>query len=107
MANIALVMITLPALAAWILITRQFTVPAHVHANIFTFLYIGSVLNIALALFNLLPVPPLDGSRILSVFFPPYRRLFESEVGRVAMIILMVILFTHAEPTSSVPAITS
>jgi len=93
--NIALVLLTLPALAAWILLTRQVTVPAHVQANIFTFLYIGSVLNIALALFNLLPVPPLDGSRILSVFVPAYRNLFASEIGRVAMIILMVVLFTQ------------
>lgn len=30
----------------------------------------GAMLNIGLALFNLLPVPPLDGSRIVTIFLP-------------------------------------
>ena len=37
---------------------------------IFTFLLLGIRLNITLAVFNLLPMPPLDGSRILYVFLP-------------------------------------
>ena len=35
------------------------------------FIYYGISLNISLAVFNLLPVPPLDGSRLLYVFLPP------------------------------------
>lgn len=38
---------------------------------IYLFLTLGIRLNITLAVFNLLPVPPLDGSRILYVFLPP------------------------------------
>lgn len=30
----------------------------------------GAILNIGLAVFNLLPIPPLDGSRIVTVFLP-------------------------------------
>ncbi|MDD4029355.1 MAG: site-2 protease family protein [Caldisericia bacterium] len=33
-----------------------------------TFLYIFIYMNIALALFNLLPIPPLDGSHLITVF---------------------------------------
>ncbi len=40
----------------------------------------GCLLNLLLAIFNLIPIPPLDGSRILSGLLPPhldasYRRL--------------------------------
>jgi Zn-dependent protease len=37
----------------------------------FNFLFTGISLNIALAVFNLIPVPPFDGSRIAYVFLPP------------------------------------
>ncbi len=38
---------------------------------VFLFFYYGIYLNISLAIFNFIPVPPLDGSRILSVVLPP------------------------------------
>ena len=36
-----------------------------------TFFSIFAQLNVGLGLFNLIPVPPLDGSRIFYVFLPP------------------------------------
>ena len=40
-----------------------------VHA-LYLFLYILAELSIVLAVFNLIPIPPLDGSRILFMFLP-------------------------------------
>lgn len=43
--------------------------------NIFSFVYLllsaGIQLNVGLAIFNLLPIPPLDGSKVLYMFLPP------------------------------------
>ena len=39
--------------------------------NTTLFFYIFHVINLSLAIFNLIPVPPLDGSRLLSVALPP------------------------------------
>ena len=37
-------------------------------SNILTFLFLFHSINIGLGLFNLLPIPPFDGSRLLNVF---------------------------------------
>ena len=38
------------------------------HANLASY---GVSINIILALFNLIPIPPLDGSHILAILLPP------------------------------------
>lgn len=40
-------------------------------SNLLTFLLIFHSINIGLGLFNLIPIPPFDGSRLLYVFLPP------------------------------------
>ena len=39
--------------------------------NTLDFFYIFHIVNIGIAVFNLIPIPPLDGSRILNVILPP------------------------------------
>ncbi len=51
-------------------------------------------ININLAVFNLLPIPPLDGSRIISVILPDKIYFNIMKYERVIMIVIMVLLFT-------------
>jgi len=63
------------------------------YINIHTFFYMGMIINCIGVLFNLIPVPPLDGSRILADFVPGYRRLFETENGRMYALFGFMALF--------------
>jgi Zn-dependent protease len=55
--------------------------PERVHDNLRLFFLLGGMLNVALGLFNLAPIPPLDGSRILANFSRPYREFIDTQVG--------------------------
>jgi Zn-dependent protease len=56
--------------------------------------YYGCTINIFLALFNLIPIPPLDGSHIVSAFLP-YRLLqMYRYLESVGFIIILILFYT-------------
>jgi len=57
------------------------------------FLYLFFAINILLALFNLIPLPPLDGSRLLTIFLPPNRQGIIFFLDRYGFFILLALLF--------------
>ncbi|MGI5893083.1 MAG: site-2 protease family protein [Candidatus Merdivicinus sp.] len=51
------------------------------------------LLNLGLAVFNLLPVPPLDGSRLFTVFLPPRQYFQIMQYERYIQLALFVAIF--------------
>jgi Zn-dependent protease len=51
------------------------------------------VINIVLAVFNLIPIPPLDGSRVAAALIPPRMRASYATLERYGILILFLLLF--------------
>jgi Zn-dependent protease len=88
-----------------VLLAAAFTLVAYLGAHIpflVSFSFIVVYVNILLAFFNLIPIPPLDGSKILSALLPPplsfqyerFRKVLEyNPMLGFGAVILFIILF--------------
>jgi Zn-dependent protease len=55
---------------------------------------IGVSINILLALFNLIPIPPLDGSHILAIFLPRELARLYAYLQPVGFILILILFYT-------------
>ncbi len=84
----------------WALIARMgVTIGTQTEAISLPLIYTGIAgisINLALAMINLLPIPPLDGSRILTGILPHRLAWQYNRLERYGFIILLVLLYTNA-----------
>ena len=110
LTNLALALLALTVLAVMIRILEPgmsferafFQVPPGdaeltiFQVNVMFFLAVFGMINIVLMLFNLVPLPPLDGSRILANFNPGYRSFIEDPEKQQMLMIGFFLVFIVA-----------
>lgn len=91
--NLLIAFVVLTGAAAWGVWGPQSN--AKLFDNVLIFLMTGGWLNIFLALFNLLPIPPLDGSDVLSgISFTFYRWFQNPQVQQIGFFIMLAIFMS-------------
>lgn len=74
---------------------------------LYMFLYILAELNVVLAIFNLIPIPPLDGSKILFMFLPAkwYYKIIKYERYITIGFFVVFLLFGRLARYLGIPSI--
>jgi Zn-dependent protease len=61
--------------------------------SLFQAMFLGGIfINLILAAFNLIPIPPLDGSHVMKYLLPPAWGLAYQRIGRFGLLIVIVLL---------------
>lgn len=69
------------------------TIPPSLGKPLAMFLTFSLVMNVSLAIFNLLPFPPLDGSKILETFLPASMKPILTTLEQYGFLILMALIY--------------
>ncbi len=69
------------------------------------FLVYGVIISLVLGIFNLMPIPPLDGAQIISSVLPPGAAKRFAEVERYGFVIIIVLLYLGLFEKAIIPLV--
>jgi len=90
--NLVIALACIPLIIIVGLVGSSFRQLATTGALVQTMLRFGIVINLSLVAFNLIPIPPLDGSHVFKYFLPPAWALNYQRLGAQGLLILIVLL---------------
>ncbi len=80
-------------------------IPSFIHFPLENMVRASIWINIMLAVFNLVPIPPLDGSKILMGLLPPRQALTVAKLEPYGFIILLILFYSGILPKIIFPII--
>jgi Zn-dependent protease len=92
--NLILAFLGLTVFALWMKIAG---VPPGGAGTLQSFFFIFGMINLILCVFNLLPIPPLDGATVLADFSPPFARLVRNPDNQPFFLGAFLVVFFFAD----------
>ncbi len=87
-------MIALLKVPSVVNVLLESTTALNLYEIFYSLFYTAAYMNITLAVFNLIPIPPFDGSRIFYSFLPAKWYFAVMKYERYVMIVFLILLYT-------------